>query len=98
MSFTSAIATGVGTGAAVILNRKFVSSSSPIHIRTTFFCEFSSNLILRFEFFFSKSVEASSPTPPLSELRRRHRYPKRKIGLLLFFEFMFALLLSANSL
>ncbi|XP_052110290.1 uncharacterized protein LOC107490235 [Arachis duranensis] len=43
------------------------------------------------------TVEAS-PTPPPSELHRRHRYPKRKTGFLLFFKFMFALFISANSL
>ncbi|QHO15933.1 uncharacterized protein DS421_10g299220 [Arachis hypogaea] len=58
-------------------------------------CEFSSNLTLRFEFF-PKSVEAS-PMPPSLELRRRQHYPKQKTDLLLFLEFMFALLLSANS-
>ncbi|QHN81427.1 uncharacterized protein DS421_20g686780 [Arachis hypogaea] len=96
LSFTNATPTRAGTGAAVTLNRRFVSFSSPIHVRTAFLCEFSSNVILRFEFF-PKTVEAS-PTPPPSELHRRHRYPKRKIGFLLFFEFMFALRLSANSL
>ncbi|QHO20422.1 uncharacterized protein DS421_11g337840 [Arachis hypogaea] len=52
--------------------------------------EFSSNLILRFEFL-AKSVEASPmPLPP--ELCWRHHYAKQKTDLL-FLEFMFALLL-----
>ncbi|XLR19771.1 hypothetical protein S83_047683, partial [Arachis hypogaea] len=74
VSFTNATATGAGTGTgtAVTLNGRFVSLSSPIHVRTAFLCEFSSNLILRFEFF-PKSMEAS-PTPPPSELHRRHRH------------------------
>ncbi|XLR46867.1 hypothetical protein S83_031527, partial [Arachis hypogaea] len=94
VSFTNTTATRAGTGAAVTLNRRFISSS-PIHVCTVSPCEFSSNLTLRFELF-PKSVKAS-PTPPPLELRRRQRYPKQKTGLLLFFEFMFALLLSANS-
>ncbi|XLT91245.1 hypothetical protein HN873_012920, partial [Arachis hypogaea] len=95
VSFTNVTATGASTSAAVTLNRRFVTFSSLIHVRTASPCEFSSNLMLRFEFF-SKSVDAS-PTPPPLELRRCQCYLKQKTGLLLFFEFMFVLLLSANS-
>ncbi|XLS55442.1 hypothetical protein HN51_005197, partial [Arachis hypogaea] len=95
VSFTNVTATGASTSAAVTLNRRFVTFSSLIHVCTASPCEFSSNLMLRFEFF-SKSVDAS-PTPPPLELRRCQCYLKQKTGLLLFFEFMFVLLLSANS-